>query len=432
MSFVAQVTNTTWGGVELVKGTNASLFIGCCFNGKNWGWGTRGAPDAVSTTSPFINSLLVYRFDYTPTNTAIRLYVNPSSLSAEPTNADVSGTEPRAIAFDELRVISHGFYGSGVGPDGLFDELRVGGSWAAVTPHTIRTDAPFSLKIVPGGIIQDSKPAGVADNGFNFGTTWLASSTDFNSVTRTGVEQFVVTNNSQITIPASPDLNNTNGTISFWMQYNFSGNFPGSGSEAAMLFDCRTTNGTVIAINKTGNIQFQSLKGASFISSTVNGYVVDGNWHNVAITYGQTTNDAVTLYIDGVLDTTVTNPAAWSWPTNQEIELGRSHDPYWFVYNGQMDDFRMYNRILTPAEVSIIGTEATSDTLVDTNALKVRFNFTSSSALFGNSIVWPYGVLQSSPALGTNAVWTSLTNAVSPQPFTTSTPSTFYRLFGTP
>ncbi len=443
ISFVAQVTNTTWGGLELVNGANTSLFIGCCFNGRNWGWGTRGAPDAVSTISPNTYSLLVYRFDYTPTNTAIRLYVNPSSLSAEPVVADVTGSEAKQIAFDKLRIISHGFYGSGVGPDGLFDELRIGGTWASVTPHTLRNDAAFAVQIIPGGVVKDTKPVGAPYNGANYGTTWLASSTGTNFITlepgttRLGVEQFIQTNNTQITIAPNADFNNaTNGTICFWMQYALpldTQTFPGPGTEAAMLFDRRSnptnSSGTVITVTTSGKIMFQSTGGARF---TGNGTVVDGLWHHIAVTYGQATNDVVSIYIDGALDASLANPRNWSWPTNLQVELGRSHDSYWYIYNGQMDDFRMYNRVLTPAEISLIGTPATSDTLVDTSALNVRFNFDASTASYGDSLVWPYGVLQSSLALGAAAVWTSLTNAVSPQPFTPSAPSRFFRLIGTP
>ena len=36
------------------------------------------------------------------------------------------------------------------------------------------------------------------------------------------------------------------------------------------------------------------------------------------------------------------------------IELGRSHDAYWFRYNGLLDDVRFYNRQLTLAEIAQI------------------------------------------------------------------------------
>jgi hypothetical protein len=132
--------------------------------------------------------------------------------------------------------------------------------------------------------------------------------------------------------------------------------------------------------------------------------------------------------VDGVLDTSVVNPGNWSWPTNQQIELGRSHDSYWFVYDGQMDDLRIYNRILTSSEISSI---MTSNNLVDPSALKLRYNFDADAALNGTSLVWPYGTLTSSPVLGPTAVWTPMTNAISPLPIFPTAPALFYRLMGT-
>ena len=303
-----------------------------------------------------------------------------------------------------------------------------------VSHFVTASDLPLTVSFVTGGVIQDDKPAGALHDGLNNGTTWLASSTDFNNVTRSGVQQFDETNDTQITIPPSTDFDTTNGTICFWMNYPTPiGGLAGPGSEAAIFFDCRTTGGTIIGLNTAGTIEFQNIytnNGANY-NNTITGAdgIDDGNWHHVAITYDQSSNGMISIYVDGVLDTQANTPGPWYWPANQEIELGRSHDAYWKIYNGQMDDFRIYSRILTPTEISTIGTEATSETLIDTNALKVQFDFNSDSALYGKSIVWPYGTLQSSPALGAAAVWTSLTNAVSPQPMPIyqSTPATFYR-----
>ncbi len=429
LSFVAQVTNTTWGGIELVQDGVTSIFLGSCWEGANWGWGTRAAPLAVTAVSPFTYSLLVYRFDYTPTNTAIRLYVNPLSLSSEPSVASASGTQSTLLTFDEMRIVTHGYLDTGAGPDGVLDEIRIGGAWAAVTPHSLPTNAPFVLTVMPGGVIEDTKPAGTPHPGLGYKTTWLASSTDSSSATRTGVEQFSAANGGQIVTPPNSDFDNSTGTICFWVQYSIPlSSFPGRGAEAAMLFDRRTTNGTIIGLNVGGDIEFQALGGVNtFIGAK---YVVDGNWHHVAITYDQSSNGVVSLYVDGALDTSQANTNTWSWPPGQEIELGRSHDPYWYVYDGQMDDFRMYNTVLTPTEIAAIGTLATSDMLEEPNALAVRYNFDSGT--YGNSISWPFGILQSSPAIGPSAVWTTVTNAISPMPILTTQPTIFYRLFGTP
>jgi hypothetical protein len=202
-----------------------------------------------------------------------------------------------------------------------------------------------------------------------------------------------------------------------------------------MLFDRRTTNGTIIGLNTSGGIEFQALGEFNGVPSDVNhfvgsSYVVDGNWHQVTITYDQSSNGIVSLYVDGNLDTSQANTGAWSWPVTQEIELGRSHDAYWFIYDGQMDDFRMYDTILTPTEIAAIAAPSTSDSLEEPNSLNVRYDFDSGT--YGYSLVWPFGTLQSSPTLSAGAIWTTITNVTSPMPFLPTNPTTFYRLLGTP
>jgi hypothetical protein len=188
---------------------------------------------------------------------------------------------------------------------------------------------------------------------------------------------------------------------------------PAAGN-GSMLFDRRTSAGLVLFLDglPSGGVDVQYTGNASFQAG---GYVVDNNWHHVALTYDQSASGAVSVYLDGVLLVSQANTAAWSWPTNQEIELGRSHDPYWQTYNGNMDDFRIYSRVLTANEIATIAAPATSDTLVDNTALKVRYNFDTTGG--GKSLTWPAGSLLSSPTLGPTAVWTPVAGAVSPYPF---------------
>jgi hypothetical protein len=77
-------------------------------------------------------------------------------------------------------------------------------------------------------------------------------------------------------------------------------------------------------------------------------------------------------YIDGTLAGSQATSRPWAWDPAQQIEIGRSHDGFWRAYNGAMDDFRVYNRILTEAEIDQV---VNAGALVDTTALKVRFNF---------------------------------------------------------
>jgi hypothetical protein len=270
-------------------------------------------------------------------------------------------------------------------------------------------NSPIVLSLIPGGYILDSKPVGAPQPGANYGTKWLASVTDSapTPVTRSGVAHF--SSGAQVAIPTNSDFDSPVGTICFWMLTDV----PAAGN-GSMLFDRRTSAGLVLFLDglPSGGVDVQYTGNASFQAG---GYVVDNNWHHVALTYDQSASGAVSVYLDGVLLVSQANTAAWSWPTNQEIELGRSHDPYWQTYNGNMDDFRIYSRVLTANEIATIAAPATSDTLVDNTALKVRYNFDTTGG--GKSLTWPAGSLLSSPTLGPTAVWTPVAGAVSPYPF---------------
>lgn len=312
----------------------------------------------------------------------------------------------------------HGsFFNGSMADVAFYNRALTGGQ---IIKHYITgTGTRFGLGLVPGGMIADSKPAGTPHPGRGHNVGWTNSITDSGTpVTRNGVGLFAGSSSSQIATPANPDFNTPNGTICFWMAAQAP--LPGPGTEGAILFDHRTTNGAVIVLHDDGSIFWQGQGGAA--NSFSAGYLPDGNWHHVAVTYGQTTSDTISIYVDGVL--TASNPITngWSWPTNQEIEVGLSHDSYWRKFNGQMDDFRIYTRKLSDQEVAQV---YASDALVDINTLVVRYNF--DAAIYGQSVVWPFGTLQTSPTLGPSATWTTLTNALSPYPFLPVGPSVFYR-----
>ena len=279
---------------------------------------------------------------------------------------------------------------------------------------------PVTITNVAGGFIEDSKPVGTPHNGFNYGVNWYATGTDVVSVVHSGVVQFPL--GREITIPANADFNTGTGTICFWV---LTAPLPGSGN-GIILFDRRTTAGTLMFYDTGGVVNFQAAGGVNGFTA---GGIGDGAWHHVAMTYDQSSGGIVSIYIDGNLSGSQANTAAWSWPTNQEIELGRSHDTYWQNFNGEMDDFRIYNRILTSTEVSSV---FSSSALVDTSALVLQYNFTTPGV--GKSLSWSVGGLQSSTSLYPTA-WTTVSNInttlpyLSPAglPVTTNT-TLFYRV----
>lgn len=284
--------------------------------------------------------------------------------------------------------------------------------------YAVGFGVPLQLSITPGGIVRDTKPTGEPHYGYNRGVTWADAVTDFNSVTRTGVAGFSAATGSQIFVPANADFDSAVGTFAFWLRADAP--IPGPGDEGAMLMDHRTSDGTVIVLNDAGSIFVQCAGDANSLAA---GYLPDNNWHHVAVTYDQSLTGSVEIYVDGILTGSQANTAAWAWPTNQPIELGRSHDGYWKRLDGGLDDFRIYNRILTQAEIASI---VASDAVVDAAALKLRFNFDDTGT--GYTVNWPFGKLQATPVLGPSATWTNVPGATPPNyPFLPAGGNQFFR-----
>lgn len=283
---------------------------------------------------------------------------------------------------------------------------------------------PLVMNIAVGGnIVLDTKPLGTPHDGANFGSAWAASNMDGAGVTRTGVMQFAAADPDQITLAANTEFNSAQGTITFWMR---SAGTAGGGNSGAILFDRRNGPGDVIVQNDDGTIFVQASDGNANVNSFSTGAVSNDRWHHIAYVYDQSAAGSISIYVDGVLAGSQANGAAWSWNAGQQIELGRSHDGYWRAYDGAMDDFRIYNRTLTATEVAQL---AGSGDLVDTAALKVRFNFDAAPS--GVTMKWPCGTLQCTSELvgnGPGTTWVDVPGAISPYTITPGQPMRFYRV----
>ena len=197
--------------------------------------------------------------------------------------------------------------------------------------------------------------------------SFLASATDtgVTPLKRTGVLNFVSSENDQFLVLGDPVYDVPSPTVCFWMKASLP---IGSGNSGAMLWDRRSaTAGVVIVQGDDGKIFIQSNNNFVAFSGTVN--VSDNQWHHIAVTMNTGSGQPVTLYVDGALATTANNTAAWGgaangWTSGQPIEIGRSHDSYWRKYNGLLDDIRFYNRNLTATEIAqiAIGADTTNGT----------------------------------------------------------------------
>lgn len=277
---------------------------------------------------------------------------------------------------------------------GAYD-LVVTNAYGSTVSQVAMVGNPLYFTTV-SNVIYDSNPDNPQRDATNDGASWLASFSD-GTTTRTGVMQFVSADTNGIDVLASSNFDSSTGTISTWMLS--SGTDTSSGSIGAPLYSwpvggssgfandftiLESDNGTIVVVGPAGSaIYFNSV-----------GTVTDSKWHLITLTYSDLDNGVTSLYIDGSLDTSVTNTAAWSLPTTPLLEFGHSTDPAWENYNGLLDDIRIYNVELSAAQVQSV---YTSGALVDPAALQMELNFSSPPGP-GSEIRWldAGGILQSS------------------------------------
>jgi hypothetical protein len=128
ISFLGQITTpgTGYAGVSLFQGGAENLFLGKPNASANWGFDTKGTNTKFTGTVPVTTlSLMVFRIDFGATTT-VSMYINPT-LGTEPTVADVTATRG-AFTWDTIRIQSGG------GTSGGVDEIRIGDTYASVTP----------------------------------------------------------------------------------------------------------------------------------------------------------------------------------------------------------------------------------------------------------------------------------------------------------
>ncbi len=102
-----------------------------------------------------------------------------------------------------------------------------------------------------------------------------------------------------------------------------------------------------------GDIKFQFSRsgGAQTHSSTFNTNLTTGTWYHVAFTFDNAAGNIYKLYIDGTLFNTTDFTDGTIDGGTYNLLIGRDFDQTTY-FDGAMDDIRVYNRVLSAAEVS--------------------------------------------------------------------------------
>jgi len=153
------------------------------------------------------------------------------------------------------------------------------------------------------------------------------------------------------------DMGTRDMTISAWVKTSYTGDYSffvsksyyGAGNYRYSLYTSPTTGNVGIFIQ--GN-------GGSDVMFNGNAVVADGNWHFVTFVFNRSGN--AQIYVNGVYDTsqTISQWNGVNFDSNHPFRIGSYTDSdnigIKYPFNGIIDEVRIYNRILTPAEIATL------------------------------------------------------------------------------
>ncbi len=169
------------------------------------------------------------------------------------------------------------------------------------------------------------------------------------------------TDGTQDAVDTGLDLDSdigTTGTIAFWYQPDT--NWNGGGDR--MLVDASTTADNkyfFVALLNTGVLRFriEDSSDADFQLDTSAKSFSAGDWHHIAITW-DLPGDRMEIYIDGTLDSTLTQNTSGSWGALGTVYLGDNRSTYHPLgtpnsANGVIDEVYIYNAVRSTSEIQI-------------------------------------------------------------------------------
>ena len=152
--------------------------------------------------------------------------------------------------------------------------------------------------------------------------------------------------------------NSDNGGISFSVWFKI----PATSATYSRIFSfgdgtigSASANSIFCAKNSTNNtLYFESRTNSVTSSFTTTQTYIDNNWHHLVLSISSA--GIWTLYIDSILvnNTSFTDKVVPSGVTWTKRYIGRSEFDAALYTTGNIDDFRIYNRVLTPAEVDTL------------------------------------------------------------------------------
>ena len=222
----------------------------------------------------------------------------------------------------------------------VYDRALSAGEIAELAaPPSLGPVAHWKLDETSGATAVDS--VGGNDGTLNNGPVWTPGTID-GGLDFDGSNDYVITDSSFTPPPV--------GTVTFWMKVSGS---PGSDDRILGLNDTweirHVTTGTPDGI-PYGLVFDLGVSGVNTEFVTTTTIDTPGQWYHIAASY-DTTTDAYAVYIDGVPHKSGTYPSSLSVPAANLLSIGTRTGASDY-YDGMLDDVRVYDAVLTPAEIA--------------------------------------------------------------------------------
>jgi len=109
--------------------------------------------------------------------------------------------------------------------------------------------------------------------------------------------------------------------------------------------------------DESDKLNFELADGSNIYTVTSTSTITDQNWHHVGVSFNPFDNDETNIFLDGAIDVSAKAgslaPSSDSTANSVGFKLGDNNDGTG-PFEGTLDDFRIYNRVLSGSELSVL------------------------------------------------------------------------------
>ncbi|MCF8274437.1 MAG: PKD domain-containing protein [Flavobacteriaceae bacterium] len=154
---------------------------------------------------------------------------------------------------------------------------------------------------------------------------------------------YVCNGSNPLTIPGYTGVNGAGSrSVALWVNTTHAGT-----SGLVHWGASGTFSRSSFKMQNTGVLRFEYQGGGHNGATAVN----DGSWHHVAYTYD---GDTIKIYVDGVEDFSVSGITVINTGVSGETEVNIGSQLGTSIWQGAMDDLRIFDSVLTPEEVLVL------------------------------------------------------------------------------